>query len=378
MNSLLVLVASALAITGLEVGLRWVAWYRGSEDPTATGDQYAFYRYDSTLGWRNVPNARGTFRRSEFAFPLRINALGLRGADTPRAKPSGVRRVAFLGDSFTWGIGAADSELASSLIARRIPGVEVLNFGVSGYGPIQYLLQTDEVLAFQPDLIVIVFCLGNDFIDNVLWQRYGYYKPFARLDTAGALVIDGTPPPNIRDLVETTPAWLTVARRSEMARVTRRAIERVRGPAPPPTAAYGQRGLVQLADDGSDLYRTPHDSVVELAIRINTRLFERIAARYQAAGIPLVVVASPTKCEFGDCFADLPAPSDAARRALARSLEGLPLTLIDPTPAFLLSDFWVRDRHWRPSGHQKLADALLVPIADILASPTRAPRATTP
>ena len=103
-------------------------------------------------------------------------------------------------------------------------------------------------------------------------------------------------------------------------------------------------------------------------MQINTQLFERIAAAFGERGIPVVVVAAPTKCEFGQCFPDLPVPSDAARLALARSLNGLSLTLIDPTPEFTLADFWERDGHWRPSGHRKLAEALIPSLVRILQS----------
>lgn len=40
----------------------------------ATRNQYLFFQFDPVLGWANAPNARGTFKRSEFEYPLEINA----------------------------------------------------------------------------------------------------------------------------------------------------------------------------------------------------------------------------------------------------------------------------------------------------------------
>ena len=204
-NVATLVVTSALVLAVAESGLRLIVKYRGGGGLVTTGDQYVFYRYDSTLGWANSAKATGIFERSEFSFPLRINTLGLRGAEIQIAKPKDVRRIAMLGDSFTWGIGAAEPELFSTLVQRRLPGVEVLNLGVAGYAPVQYLLQASAVLALDPDVVVIVFCLGNDFADNVFWQRYGRYKPYAMLDTTGNFLIAGTPPPNVRSMTESAP-----------------------------------------------------------------------------------------------------------------------------------------------------------------------------
>ena len=77
------------------------------------------------LGWSNIPDARGVFSRAEFSYELNINSLGLRGAEITPDKPAGIRRVAVLGDSFVWGIGAADDELFTTLLA----GVAARNTG---------------------------------------------------------------------------------------------------------------------------------------------------------------------------------------------------------------------------------------------------------
>ena len=195
-NLILVFFSTAITLLIAEFGLRLLAPNLASEP--VTSNQYNFYRYDPVLGWSNIPDARGTFSRAEFSYELNINSLGLRGAGITTEKPVGTRRIAVLGDSFVWGIGAAEPELFTTLLAESLPATQVLNFGVAGYSPIQYHLLTDKVLALDPDLVIISFCLGNDFADAVYWNRYDYYKPYARLDESGQLLIDGYPIPDIK------------------------------------------------------------------------------------------------------------------------------------------------------------------------------------
>jgi hypothetical protein len=45
--------------------------------------------------------------------------------------------------------------------------VEVLNFGVPGYGTAQELLLLERVWAFEPDLVLLVFFARNDLFNNV-------------------------------------------------------------------------------------------------------------------------------------------------------------------------------------------------------------------
>jgi lysophospholipase L1-like esterase len=98
----------------------------------------------------------------------RVNSLGLRGPETTREKPPGVRRVAVLGDSIAFGYWVADEDgFARQLeqLLRAAPGgagIEVLNFGVPGYN-LEQEIETlrSRALAFQPDVVVDLFCLND-------------------------------------------------------------------------------------------------------------------------------------------------------------------------------------------------------------------------
>jgi len=360
-NLILVLVSTAITLLIAESGLRLLAPNLASEP--VTSNQYNFYRYDPVLGWSNIPDARGTFSRAEFSYELNINSLGLRGAGITVEKPAGTRRIAVLGDSFVWGIGAAEPELFTTLLADSLPATQVLNFGVAGYSPIQYHLLTDKVLALDPDLVIISFCLGNDFADAVYWNRYDYYKPYARLDASGQLLIDGYPIPDIKRFPgrydSGVLAWMH--EHSYLVRLVARFTRGLGGG----LERFGQKGPADFEE--SDIYLQPDKPSTTRVMQINAELLERISAAYQARGIPVIVLAAPTKCELGRCYT-LEDRSDAARKLLKRAVTGLPVTLVDPADSFDSKDFWNKDAHWNASGHRKIAGALLPAVQDALAS----------
>lgn len=360
-NFLLVLFSTAITLLLAEFGLRLLAPNLASEP--VTSNQYNFYRYDPVLGWSNIPDARGVFSRAEFSYPLNINSLGLRGAEIAVEKPAGVRRVAVLGDSFVWGIGAAEPELFTTLLAGSLPSTQVLNFGVAGYSPIQYYLLTDKVLALDPDVVIISFCLGNDFPDAVYWNRYDYYKPYARLDESGQLVVDGYPIPDIKQFPARYDsgvfAW--VHEHSYLVRL----VDRFMRGMGDGLDRHGQKGPEDFEE--GDIYLQPDKDSTGRVVQVNARLLEALSAAYQARGIPVIVLAAPTKCELGQCYT-LDGPSDAARGLLKRAVSGLPVTLIDPADDFDSADFWRKDAHWNASGHRKIAEALLPAVQGALAA----------
>lgn len=93
-------------------------------------------------------------------------------------------RILLLGDSVVQGIRTPDVE---DTISRRLEalladrGVEVLNFGVSGYGTVAEveLLRT-KGLAFDPDLVILVFVENDQVSDHHEPIRdYDYERPAA-------------------------------------------------------------------------------------------------------------------------------------------------------------------------------------------------------
>jgi lysophospholipase L1-like esterase len=97
------------------------------------------------------------------------NSHGFRDREHSLAKKTGVLRIAFQGDSYTYGAAVEErerfSERTGALLAARLPGreIEILNFGRGGLNVAGNLLCLREnVLPYDPDIIVFGFVL-NDF-----------------------------------------------------------------------------------------------------------------------------------------------------------------------------------------------------------------------
>jgi hypothetical protein len=347
----LLLAASILISIGLvELGLRLSDAYRGQAySVNPTGSQYKFYRFDPVLGWANAPGMRGTYERDEFRFPIRVNSFGMRDAEMAR-EPDSRTRIAVLGDSFTWGIGVSDEDRFTEVL-ERTRDVEVLNFGVAGYAPIQYSLMIDSVLAFRPEIVVVAFCLGNDFADNVLFERYGYYKPYADLEPSGALVVRGHPLPDIGDF-----GFRGRAEGLVLAGILDTAISNG-------FFLPDQAGLVGFASDwiyDKATLGPDERALAERAIRINEALLARIRDAVRGAGATLVLLPVPTKCEYAEACRQggEVRVREAAHRALAETAVRLGVPFVPTLDAVDLSDFWEKDGHWRPSGHARIAERL--------------------
>jgi hypothetical protein len=94
---------------------------------------------------------------------------GFRLGEHALAKPAGTVRIAFIGDSYTFGRGVEASRIFSertaALLEAKLPGraVETLNFGHPGFNSLRELDALKNVaLAYEPDIIVLAFVL-NDF-----------------------------------------------------------------------------------------------------------------------------------------------------------------------------------------------------------------------
>lgn len=353
-------------IAASELAVRFSA--RGLDDETIASTRLAFRQFDPVLGWANRPHARGTRTTSEFTYSVRVNSEGQRGPEVSRERTQDKLRIAVLGDSFAWGWGVAEEDSFPARLERLMPWTEVINFGVVGYGPVQYLLQADRVLAFQPDLVVVAFCLGNDFADTVLYRRYGFFKPFARISDDGRVAITGYPLPealNYPTVFENAPLR-TLQDRSHLFRFGER-------------IALGLRSaLVDPAQQGSSLSQSQHeiylsqpDSAARQSIEITALVLEDLARSFARHAVPVLFVAVPTKCELGACFREPTHERGGALKSLHQALQRTQAPLVDAVAEFDLTDYWPRDAHWRPSGHDKLARALARAINRTLATMPR-------
>lgn len=156
--------------------------------------------YDRYLGWTLAPSWQGGHRHHDFDVRYTTNAYGFRGRfDAPASQK--VRRYAFVGDSFTFGLGVNDEETFVHLLnARAGDGGFYLNFAVPAFSTDQeYLLIRRRVFDFKPSVIVLITYLGNDLFDNQLPfpLQADNAKPFFEL-AGDKLVLKNSPVPLIK------------------------------------------------------------------------------------------------------------------------------------------------------------------------------------
>jgi len=169
-----------------EIALRLAGW----SAPTFTTP-------DSQLGVRLLPGAEGWWREEGETY-LRINKAGFRDRDHQKQKPPGTFRIAVLGDSYAearqvpidatfWSVLEQRLASCANLYGKRI---EVLNFGVPGYGTAQELIMLrQQVWDYSPDMILLAFSTGNDVRDNSPALSQDGPRPFF-VYRNGQLVLD--------------------------------------------------------------------------------------------------------------------------------------------------------------------------------------------
>ena len=177
-NALTVVISVGLSLVVAEFALRAVIGVRFQ--PMVQRDDRVLYRL--IPGRERVcvlqPINGGTVIR------YRINSQGFRGAEL--APPGRYTRVVVYGDSFIQGECTPTDEtfteqLKERLTRKRGKSVEVVNAGVTGYGPDQELRRMeDELPALQPDLVLVAIYAGNDFGDLLRDKLY-------RLSSDGSL-----------------------------------------------------------------------------------------------------------------------------------------------------------------------------------------------
>ncbi|MBD1826343.1 SGNH/GDSL hydrolase family protein [Microcoleus vaginatus GB1-A2] len=184
-----------------------------------------FHTADPNLGWKLKPGASGEWN-GEGASLVQVNSEGLRDREHTKAKPPNTLRVAVLGDSFTEAIQVPIEETFWSKLERKLgnceavkgrKNVEVINFGVQGYGTAQELIMLrKKVWDYNPDIVILAFFIGNDVINNSPKLEYDRYRPFFGYDASGKLLPDmsfrNLPPLDRNEravsFVDRMPSWL--------------------------------------------------------------------------------------------------------------------------------------------------------------------------
>jgi len=188
LKKLLVLGVVAAALLGVtELAVR----YSGYSAPFWT-------RPDAVLGWSLRPGTQGWFIKEGRNF-VQVSDAGWRDREHLLDKPDDTYRIAVLGDEHSEAMQVPLEATWWSLLPRRLQqcgfaggkDVEVLNFGVTGYGTAQeYAVLETRAMRYRPDLVLLQFSSGNDVQNNSFALAEDKDRPFWLRDARGALRVD--------------------------------------------------------------------------------------------------------------------------------------------------------------------------------------------
>jgi len=160
---------------------------------------YSFDIYHPTRGWGLKPNIKD--QTTAFGKTLNSNCKGIRGKlEYKYGKNWEKTRILVLGDSFTFGDEVSDDETYPHFLQQMLPGTEVINFGVHGYGHDQMLIYLkEEGVKYEPHIVILGVIL-DDTHRNVLSFR-DYAKPKFEL-VSDRLKLRNSPVPSPEETLE--------------------------------------------------------------------------------------------------------------------------------------------------------------------------------
>ena len=304
-NLLLLAAAIVTSFALVEAGLRAAGFSAPS-----------FYTRDLLRGGVLRPGAAGLWNREGRDF-VRISSRGQRDREHDLDKPPGTLRIAVLGDSYAEAMQLPLDQAFWAVLERELAGcaplagrpVEVLNFGVSGYGTAQELLALRHAAwKYSPDIVLLAFVTGNDVRNNSRELEGDPDRPYF-VERDGRLVLDESfrarhPPPWRLRLREAASELLNRVRLLQLLKAAAVAAGAPAGSAPRTAVGDGSPGL----DD--DVYGPPRTPQWEAAWRVTEGLLGLLADEVRARGSRLLVVtlSNPEQVH----------PDDAAREAFTR------------------------------------------------------------
>lgn len=343
-----------------------------------------FWKPHPLYGWENIPNARGWEScYGECEVYVEINSHGLRDYDYPYAKPPGVQRILFLGDSLTAAMQVPLKETFVKILEQKMGGGwEAINAGVNAFGTDNELIfYREEASKYEPDIVVLGIYLANDVYNNhyELETRLGGsgHKPYFTLDAAGGLVLNNFPVESADTFSTRFVGWLNqhfqlprfLAQTLNLRKSVPDALK------PLVELAAGSRGARQPAEGESsetgdtgaraNICQAVYAQAINEAWDITKAIIRQMRTEVEASGAELVVLVIPAAPQIVVPKEGKPWYCDQPNKELANFLDAEGIPYLDMLDAFrqhaveggapLYYDF---DFHMTAAGHALAAELL--------------------
>jgi peptidoglycan/LPS O-acetylase OafA/YrhL len=351
----------AVATVGLLLAAGEVALRRWAPRGAGRWGEYPVLDEHPTRIYGLEPNRTTRLRYGSYDYVVRTNSFGLASPEIAAARPEpDTFRVLVIGDAFSMPEGVEGERAYPALLEGRIRdciaprSVQVINGGVTGYGPVEEVVQLAELAPlFRPDVVVYEFFV-NEFTETLL-------TPEQRLGQIG-FIHRGRSGPLGR--------LMYTELRSHANFLYTSIGERIRGE--PPQWRVRHSLLEYYAREPNEIYSTESLASVSAALGQMRRTAEEVGARLIVFFVPAAVaVSTPGQIEYLPPGEDLdPARWDfgAPLRHLQSVAEPLGLPVVDLTPALRSHPqqpvYFPKEWHWNEEGHEVAASAVIGALQD--------------
>lgn len=352
-----------LSICSLLLILIVIELYFGLFDPQKPwkSEHDSLFEYNSIFGWTFIPHNSGRVALSyEHETNVVINSVGMRDREYTLNKPEGVKRIVVIGDSFTSGLGVDAKEVFTEVMEDSLlSNVEVLNFGVNGFGPTQeFLMLKYKGLKYDPDIVIMVLYIRNDFDDIIGkfdWNR-GYQRPRAILHNDGEITFENIPVPPPKKYETAKPRQVIPLPTLHLLEFIKR-----------------RNTKNDIAEVG--FCKKEYSTETTMAYNLMKAIMKSAGTLCRENGVEFLVVVAPTivqvyenkywpdikrQYNLNDDLYDLYLPN----KELERICAGEDIRILDLTPtlkshAVFENDlYYSRNKHWKRFGHSVVAKAI--------------------
>jgi hypothetical protein len=324
------------------------------------------WQYHPVLGYHFIPGLKARIEHEGGGYLMRVNAAGFRcEREVTPQRTLGTKRVLIFGDSFTAGDGVSNRDRYTDLLEALLPGVEVLNFGLSGTGTDQqYLAWREYGKPIEHDLVVAAVYLENikrnlahfRATSDQDGQVLVLGKPYFELNGDATLHLRHMPPPKEplkpEEISEADRSHVDWGGRKGQSAWLRSLIKR-----------WGLRDLALKLSGHDPLpqFRDPNHRAWKL-----TRAILQQWAR--ESRVPLVVCPIP-----GHAYVEQISSGRHYQARFAELRDTPNLIPHDPLPDFLRyaagerrAFRFAQDPHFTPAGHRALAESLARTLTALL------------